>query len=215
MSLRSDFHGELDTITGKLLRDDQRKRIQDLLPGEAGDSEATGKDNQLFVEAVPWIAPLAVHGATWVRRWATSTPRIRAARAGSKMGGQRVIEATHDDVDLEALFIDSVVVRVHQRAASAKKPGAQVLGCSRGKIHAMVDALGNPLRLILTGGEIADITQAGMLIKGLCAEAVVGDKGHDADAFVTLIHATGAAAVIPPRRNHIEQRTYGHHQYKD
>jgi transposase len=78
-----------------------------------------------------------------------------------------------------------------------------------------VDALGNPLRWILTGGEIADITQAPALIKGFDARTVVGDKGYDADALVALIHAAGAEAVIPPRRNRIEQRAYDRHVYKD
>jgi transposase len=78
-----------------------------------------------------------------------------------------------------------------------------------------VDALGNPLRWILTGGEIADITQAPTLIKGFDARTVVGDKGYDADALVALIHAAGAEAVIPPRRNRIEQRDYDRHIYKD
>lgn len=35
------------------------------------------------------------------------------------------------------------------------------------KIHAAVDALGNPLRWRLTGGEAADIKQADALIEGL------------------------------------------------
>jgi transposase len=78
-----------------------------------------------------------------------------------------------------------------------------------------VDALGNPLRWILTGGEVADITQAGTLIEGLGPDTVIGDKGYDADAFISLIHAAGAAAVIPPRRNRTEQRHYDRHQYKD
>ena len=78
-----------------------------------------------------------------------------------------------------------------------------------------MDALGNPLRWILTGGEVADITQARMLIEGLCPATVIGDKGYDADAFVALIHATGAEAVIPPRRNRTEQRPYDRHLYKD
>lgn len=83
------------------------------------------------------------------------------------------------------------------------------------KIHAVVDALGNPLRWILTGGEVADITQAHTLIAGLHPQAVVGDKGYDADALVTLIHAAGAKAVIPPRNNRHEQRDYDRHVYKD
>ena len=35
------------------------------------------------------------------------------------------------------------------------------------KIHAVVDALGNPLRFILSPGQVSDITQAKALIAGL------------------------------------------------
>ncbi len=83
------------------------------------------------------------------------------------------------------------------------------------KIHTAVDALGNPLRWILTGGEVADITQAPALIKGFGVKVVVGDKGYDADALVALINAAGAQAVIPPRSNRTEQRDYDRHVYKD
>ncbi|MCG9125285.1 transposase, partial [Laribacter hongkongensis] len=60
------------------------------------------------------------------------------------------------------------------------------MGRSRGglttKIHACVDALGNPLRLILTGSEKADISQAEALIKAIPAQAVIADKGYDNDS---------------------------------
>ena len=78
-----------------------------------------------------------------------------------------------------------------------------------------MDGHGNPLRWILTGGQIADITQAPALINGLDARTVVGDKGYDADTLVALIHAAGAVAVIPPRSNRTEQRDYDRHVYKD
>jgi len=78
-----------------------------------------------------------------------------------------------------------------------------------------VDALGNPLRWIVTGGEVADITQAHALIEGLNTQAVIGDKGYDADALVAYIQAMGAEAVIPPRSNRTEQRAYDRHVYKD
>lgn len=83
------------------------------------------------------------------------------------------------------------------------------------KIHATVDALGNPLRLLLSGGQVADITQAQDLIAGLTAQAVVGDKGYDADALVQCIEKSGAQAVIPPKINRIVQRIYDRHIYKD
>ena len=44
------------------------------------------------------------------------------------------------------------------------------------KIHTTVDALGNPLRWILTGGEVADVTQAPALIEGFDAQTVIADR---------------------------------------
>jgi transposase len=67
------------------------------------------------------------------------------------------------------------------------------------KIHAVVDALGNPLRFILSPGQVSDITQAEALIAGLPAEHVLGDKGYDARPLRDAITVQGAVAVIPPR----------------
>jgi transposase len=100
-----------------------------------------------------------------------------------------------------------------------KKEGPQAIGRSRGgltsKIHAVVDALGNPGRWLLTGGEVADITQAKSLLDGLQADAVRADKGYDADVLIDSIQASGAMAVIPPKRNRMVQRSYDRHLYKD
>lgn len=68
------------------------------------------------------------------------------------------------------------------------------------KIHAVVDALGNPLRFILTPGQISDITQAEALIADLPAKHVLGDKGFDAAPFRDAIRRQGAVPVIPPRK---------------
>jgi transposase len=75
--------------------------------------------------------------------------------------------------------------------------------------------LGNPLRWLLTGGEVADIMQAPALIEGLHTRAVIGDKGYDADTLIACIQAMGAEAVIPPRSNRIDQRDYDRHLYQD
>jgi transposase len=83
------------------------------------------------------------------------------------------------------------------------------------KIHAVIDALGNPVRWLLTGGEVSDICCAKPLLDGLKADAVLADKGYDADTLVDSIQASGAIAVIPPRRNRVVQRSYDRHLYKD
>lgn len=62
---------------------------------------------------------------------------------------------------------------------------------------------------------MADITQAQSLLDGLHAEAVLADKGYDADALIDSIQAGGAMAVIPPKRNRVVQRSYDRHLYKD
>lgn len=83
-----------------------------------------------------------------------------------------------------------------------KKGGEQALGRSRGgfscKIHVTVDALGNPLRLSLTGGQRHDITQAQHLLDGFDLERLIADRGYAAADFVEYLVARGIEAVIPP-----------------
>ena len=73
---------------------------------------------------------------------------------------------------------------------------------------------GNPLRVILSAGQIADIDCAAALIKDLPGQAVVADKGYDADHFVAKIEASGAEAVIPPRSNRLTPRNFDRHLYR-
>ena len=68
------------------------------------------------------------------------------------------------------------------------------------KIHALADALGRPLRFILTGGEAGDITTAPDLLSGMTASGVIADKAYDSNAFRELIADAGAEAVIPSNR---------------
>lgn len=60
------------------------------------------------------------------------------------------------------------------------------------KIHAAVDSLGNPLRLILTAGQESEYGQANNLIEGFKPEFVLADKGYDSDAFVDAIESLEA-----------------------
>jgi putative transposase len=71
------------------------------------------------------------------------------------------------------------------------------------------------MRWLLTPGHRNDITQAGALLDGLVAGAVVADRGYDADWLVAQIEAAGAEAVIPPKANRTEQRAYDANLYAD
>lgn len=105
----------------KMLRDDQWERIENLLPGKATDVGVTAKDNRLFVEAVLWILRT---GSPWrdlpleLGDWHNTYTRF--SRWGDKGVWQRVSEALTDP-DLQALLIDSTIVRAHQHAAGAQK----------------------------------------------------------------------------------------------
>ena len=92
-----------------------------------------------------------------------------------------------------------------------KKDGEdQAIGRSRGglttKIHAVTDALGNPIALSITPGQAADITQAEPLLDEIDAGAVLADKGYDSDRLVAALDARGITPVIPPKANRKEPR---------
>ena len=95
----------------------------------------------------------------------------------------------------------------------------QALGRSRGgfstKIHAACDSHGNPLRFILTGGQCSDYTQAVALIENMEADAVLADKGYDADYVIEAVEDMGAIAVIPPKSNRKTLREYDKELYKE
>ena len=65
----------------------------------------------------------------------------------------------------------------------------------------IVDALGNPLALSLTGGQVHDITQADALLAQVEPKALLADKGYDADRFVESLTARAITVVIPPKSN--------------
>lgn len=124
-----------------------------------------------------------------------------------------------EDPDLENAMIDSTVIRAHACSAGYKQQEEQGLGRSKGgfssKIHALVDALGNPLKFLITGGQRNDITQADVLVSGITNANVLADKGYDADHLRSLLSEQKCIAVIPPRSNRKNQHQYDKHLYED
>ena len=71
------------------------------------------------------------------------------------------------------------------------------------------------MRFILTGGEKHDAPQAEKLIEGFETSSLIADKGYDSVDLIKKVEANGIEAVIPPRKNRIEQREYDKHLYKE
>ena len=77
------------------------------------------------------------------------------------------------------------------------------------KIHATVDALGNPVGFHLTGGQEHDLAGADALLPDLEAGTLIADKAFDADERVRApLAKAGKAAVIPPRQTRKTARAF-------
>ncbi len=83
------------------------------------------------------------------------------------------------------------------------------------KIHALVDALGNPLSFLLTPGQAHDLEGADALLPQMEADTLLADKAFDADQrVIEPLLAEGKTAVIPPKSNRKTQRDYDKATYK-
>lgn len=83
------------------------------------------------------------------------------------------------------------------------------------KVHALCDALGNPLGFHLTPGQACDLDGADVLLGGIEAEILIADKGYDADErVIQRLQAAEIEPVIPPKSNRKQPRDYDKALYK-
>jgi len=83
------------------------------------------------------------------------------------------------------------------------------------KIHVVVDALGYPLDLLITQGQINDNVVAGELIEEKVSENVIADSAYDTNEIRRVIAAANKTAVIPNQGRRIERFSYDKHLYKE
>ena len=133
------------------------KKIFNFLKKCVGIYAYDENEMRLFVEAIWFIAR---SGCQWrllppaYGKWNSIYKRFK--RWVNKGILQKLFEHFQIDPDTEFVMIDATIVRAQACAAGYKKNSQdqEALGRSRGgfstKIHALVDALGNPLYFILT-----------------------------------------------------------------
>jgi transposase len=93
------------------------------------------------------------------------------------------------------------------------------MGRSRGglttKIHALVDARGLPIRLVITPGQMHDTQTVAELLSHLPAKTMLlADRGYDADVIRQMVAAQGAWANISPKANRKQPICFSPHLYK-
>lgn len=191
-----------------------------LLPGREGHVGATAHDNRLFIEAVLYRYRAGIPWRDLPERFGDfRAVHLRHSRWSSSGVWKRVFDALAQYADNEYAMIDSTIVRAHQHSAGAKRGVPQATGRSRGglstKIHATVDALGNPTRFHLTSGQVHDLEGSDALLKDTPACAVIADKTYDAQKrVIEPLVSVGKTVVIPSRSMRKEQRSYDRHLYK-
>ncbi|MEX3606188.1 MAG: IS5 family transposase [Burkholderia sp.] len=203
-----------------LLSDEIWNKVQAILLGKEDDRGRTASNNRWFLEAVRWIAQT---GSPWRDLPAEFAPmaygiypflvlaKPGCLGAGGECFGRRDGNRAHP-----YQFDDRASAPVFSRGL--KKSWPQALGPSQGglstKLHLAVDSKGRPLRLIVTEGQVADISCAAQLVEHLRTKAIIADKGYDADHFVQRIRATRAKVVIPSRSNCKTKRRYNRVLYR-
>ena len=135
------------------------------------------------------------------RPFRTPFPRRAAARHGGSDGGLNLLQGT-----------------TQASAGARKTSGPQAIGITRGglntKIHALCDALGNPLRFLLTPGQRHDSKAVSELLNGVMAKALLADKAYDSDKIIQSAQEQSMQVIIPSKANRKTQRTLDKERYK-
>ncbi len=79
----------------------------------------------------------------------------------------------------------------------------------------MVDALGNPVDFLLTGGQAHDLEGSDAFLPQMQADTLLADKAFDADErVIEPMLAAGKKPVIPSKANRRVQRPYDRDLYE-
>ena len=110
-------------------------------------------------------------------------------------------------------IIDGSHVKVHQDACHRTEGQPdQVFGKTKGgrntKLHALVDATGKPLKVMLLPGQEAEVRTARELLGNVRKKIVLADKGYDSDALRDEIARSRGFALIPGRKNRKREVLY-------
>ena len=88
-----------------------------------------------------------------------------------------------------------------QKAARANAIGISCGGRTT-NIHALVDSLGRPLRLILAPGNTSDVEGADLFIGEIIGmKQRIADRGYDANRVRAALREQGMIPVVPGRCN--------------
>ena len=123
------------------------------------------------------------------------------------------------DPDLQEVMLDSTITRAHACATGYDKDNNQAIGRSVGgittKIHAMTDALGNPIEILLSEGKIHDSKVAIDLLQNVYNTKVIADRAYHSNEIREHIQSISSEAVIPCKSNTLKPIAFDTQIYKE
>jgi transposase len=140
----------------------------------------------------------------------------RARGLGEVVQGARPSRSINSDPDDRQHTRQSPPLGLGRQKRGEQK---QAIGRSRGgrntKIHALADAKGRLLSILLTGGEAHDCPPAQRLIRRTKAAAkLLGDKAYDSAELRQWLKRRGTKPVVPNRSNRKQPFSFDRKSYK-
>lgn len=206
------------------LTNQEWEKISYLFPPEkTNEPGRPRKNNRLMLNAMIWIAK---SGAPWrdmpecYGPWKSVYSRFRNWLSKSIL--KEIFKKLSLEAELSEISIDASIVQAHQHSAGARKNGPpNEIGHSRGgnstKIHAVVEAYGYPISIMISEGQRSDVKYAIPILENLdiTGSDVLADRGYDCWELIDYIYENGGEPSIPSKKGAKFQRRCDWFQFKE
>ena len=202
------------------LTDDQWKRIEPHLP-----TDVRGVERADDRRVISGIVHILRSGCRWCDCPPEYGPPTTIYNRFVRWAGRGIWENLFRDLagNGRATGTQMIELDAHQSASLGRRrkrgEQKQAVGRSRGgrntKIHALADAKGRLIAILLTGGEAHDCPVADRLIRRVKpSKHMLADKAYDSAELRCELHERGSKPVIPNKSNRKQPFSFNNRVYK-
>ena len=202
------------------LSDEQWQRIEPRLP-----TDVRGVERQDDRRIISGIIHVLKSGCRWSDCPEAYGPPTTVYNRFARWARRGIWENLFRELAGNGRSTDTQMIELHPRQSASlgigRKRGEQkqAVGRSRGgrntKIHALADAKGRLIAILLTGGEAHDCPVAERLIRRVKPpKRMLGDKAYDSAELREELDERGTRPVIPNRSNRKQPYSFSKRLYK-